>query len=163
VSRNDRRAAAGVVLPVWLFEDHRRVEVADGEVVGMGYTPYLDRERSVPVVENNDEPVLPGVFCARVSGVSFHDDVALLPPFSAGSYVEIRAEAANDRDRNPLAVFGGGVRVGYIPAPVATALAPSGTRAGRGVILMEWSSNGQRQGLTVLGSMHVTLQVSIGR
>ena len=33
---------------------------------------------------------------------------------------------------------------------------------GRGIVLMEWSRNGERQGLTVLGSMHVTFQISIG-
>jgi hypothetical protein len=32
---------------------------------------------------------------------------------------------------------------------------------GRGIVLMEWSSNGRRDGLSVLGSMHVTLQVSL--
>ena len=74
--------------------------------------------------------------------------------------MEIRAEPANARDRNPLAVFGGAHRVGYVPAPIAASLAPSGTRAGRGIVLMEWSRNGQRQGLTVLGSMHVTLQIN---
>jgi len=157
----DRRAASGVVLPVWLVEARRTLEVADGEIVGLGYIPFLDRERTIPLTEDSTSPVLPGVFYARVSGVSFHDDVARLPHFAAGSEVEVRAEPANARDRNPLVILGGGVRVGYVPAPVADALAPSGTRAGRGVILMEWSSNGQRHGLSVLGSMHVTLQISL--
>jgi hypothetical protein len=31
---------------------------------------------------------------------------------------------------------------------------------GRGIIVMEWSSNGVRQGITVLGSMQVTLRIS---
>ena len=156
----ERRSAGGVVLPVWLVEDQRSIEVADGEIVGLGYAPFLDEARTVPLVEDSSSPVLPGVFCTRVSGVSFHDDVAQLPQFSAGQAVEIRAEPANARDRNPLAVFGGVHRVGYVPAPIATSLAPSGTRAGRGIVLMEWSRNGQRQGLTVLGSMHVTLQIN---
>jgi len=157
----DRRAAGGVVLPVWLVEDRRRLELADGEIVGLGYAPFLDPDRTVPLAEDSAAPVLPGVFCAAVSGVTFHDDVIQLPHFTAGSGVEIRAEPPNDRDRNPLAIVGGGVRVGYVPAPIAESLAHQGTRVGRGIVLMEWSSNGRRQGLTVLGSMHVRLQVSL--
>jgi len=148
------------VLPVWLVEDQRRVEVADGEIVGLGYAPFLDEAQTLPLAEDSSSPVLPGVFCTRVSGVSFHDDVAQAPDFSAGRGVEIRAEPANARDRNPLAIYGGGVRVGYVPAAIADSLAPSGTRVGRGIVLMEWSSNGQRHELTVLGSMHVTLQIT---
>jgi hypothetical protein len=161
VTKPERRSPEVVVLPIWLVEDHRTHEVADGEVVGLGYIPYLDRERTLPLAEDDREPVLPGVFCTRVSGVSFHDDAVRLAHFSSGSSVEIRAEPANARDRNPLAIFGGGRRVGYVPAPIASSLAPSGTRVGHGIILMEWSSNGQRHGLTVLGSMHVTLQISL--
>ena len=52
------------------------------------------------------------------------------------------------------------MRVGYVPVAIADSLAPSGTRAGRGIVLMEWSCNGQRHGITVLGSMHVTLQIA---
>ncbi len=159
----DRRAAAGVLLPVWLVEDRRTLEVADGELVGLGFTPFLDPQRTQPLDEDDSAPVLPGVFCTQVSGVSFHDDVVQRPEFSAGRSLEIRPEPANARDRNPLAVFGGGVRVGYVPAPVADSLAPSGTRMGRGIVLREWSSNGRRHGLTILGSMQVTLQVSLDR
>ena len=157
----ERRASGGVVLPVWLAEDRRRVETADGEIVGFGYAPFLDAERTVPLVEDGTAPVLPGVFCARVSGVSFHEDAAQLPYFTAGCDVEIRSEPANARDRNPLGVFGGGVRVGYVPATIADSMAPPGTRVGRGVVLMEWSSNGRRHGLTILGSTHVRLAVSL--
>jgi hypothetical protein len=159
MNEGDRRSTGGVVLPVWLAEDRRRIEVADGEVIGVGYTPYLDPDRNVTLFEDSTSAVLPGVFCARLTGVSFHDDVVQLPHFRAGNSVEIRAEPANATDRNPLAIFGGGQRVGYVPAPIATSLAPSGTRVGRGIVLMEWSSNGRRDGLSVLGSMHVTLDI----
>jgi hypothetical protein len=159
---DERRAADDLVLPVWLVEDRRKVEMADGEMVGWGYAPFLDPGRTVPLAEDGAAPVLPGVFCTPVSGVPFHDDVIQLPDFTAGSGVEIRPEPPNDRDRNPLAVLGGGRRVGYVPAPIAECLAPPGTRVGRGIVLMEWSSNGRRQGITVLGSMHVTLQVTVG-
>jgi len=161
VSAGERRSTEGVVLPVWLAEDRRTVEVADGEVIGTGYVPYLDPEGKVTLFEDSRSPVLPGVFCTRLTGVSFHDDVVQLAHFRAGSSVEVRPEPANASDRNPLAIFGGGHRVGYVPAPIATTLAPSGTRVGRGIVLMEWSSNGRRDGLSVLGSMHVTLQVSL--
>ena len=160
VAGSERRSTDGVVLPVWLSEDRRRVEVAEGEIVGLGYAPFLDRARTQPLDEDSAGPVLPGVFCTRVSGIAFHDDVAQLPHFSAGSDVEIRPEPANARDRNPLAIVGAGVRIGYVPASIADSLAPSGTRVGRGFILMEWSKNGTRHGLTVLGSMHVRLLVS---
>jgi hypothetical protein len=161
MNEDERRAVGGVVLPVWLVEDRQTVEVADGEIVGLGFTPYLDQERTVPLPEDSTAAVLPGVFCTQVSGVSFHDDVAQLPHFAAGRDVEIRTEVANARDRNPLGIYGGGLRVGYVPAPIAGSLAPSGTRVGRGIVLMEWSSNGRRHGLTVLGSMHVTLQIAV--
>ncbi len=157
----DRRASESAVLRVWLAEDRRTIEAADGEIIGVGYTPYLDPERKVTLFEDSRSPVLPGVFCTRLTGVSFHDDVVQLPHFRAGSSVEIRAEAANATDRNPLAIFGGGQRVGYVPATIATSLAPAGTRAGRGIILMEWSSNGRRHGLSVLGSMHVIVQATL--
>ncbi len=156
----ERRSSKGVILPVWLADDRRTIEVADGEVVGMGFIPYLDPEREITLFEDSRAPVLPGVFCTRLTGVSFHDDVVQLPQFRAGSSVEIRSEPANASDRNPLAIFGGGLRVGYVPAPIATTLAPSGTRVGRGIVLMEWSSNGRRHGLSVLGSMHVDLQIT---
>ena len=161
VSDGDRRSSEGLVLPVWLAEDRRTVEVADGEIVGVGYTPFLDPEREVTLFEDSRSPALPGVFCTRLTGVSFHDDVVQLPHFRAGNSVEIRSESANASDRSPLAVFGRDERVGYVPEPIATALAPAGTRAGRGIILMEWSSNGRRQGLSVLGSMHVTLEITL--
>jgi len=160
VPRDERRAKAEVVLAVWLAEDRRTVEVADGELVGQGFVPYLDEALTVPLMEDGRSPVLPGVFCTRVAGVPFHDDVVQLPHFSAGRRVEILAEPANAQDRHPLAVYGGGLRVGYVPAPVAGSLAPAGTRVGRGIIVMEWSSNGVRQGITVLGSMQVNLRIS---
>jgi hypothetical protein len=161
MSERDRRSSEQAVLRVWLAEDRRRIEVADGEVVGVGFTPYLDPEREVALFEDSSSPVLPGVFCTRLTGVSFHDDVVQLDHFRAGSSVEVRTEPANAADRNPLAVVGGGHRVGYVPASIATTLAPSGTRAGHGIILMEWSSNGRRHGLSVLGSMHVILQTTL--
>jgi hypothetical protein len=159
VTRDERRTQQGVALAVWLAEDRRTVEVADGELVGQGFAPYLDEARTIPLVEDGRSPVLPGVFCTRVAGVAFHDDAVQLPHFAAGRRVEIRAEPANAQDRHPLAVFGGGRRVGYLPAPVAGSLAPAGTRVGRGIVVMEWSSNGVRQGITVLGSMQVTLEI----
>jgi hypothetical protein len=159
VRGEERRSPTDLVLSVWLVEDRRTLQVADGEIVGLGYTPFLDRDRTAPLPEDSEAAVLPGVFCTRVSGVSFHDDVAHLPQFAAGRSVEIRSEPANARDRNPLAIFGGGVRVGYVPAVIANTLAPSGTRAGRGFILREWSRNGERHGLSILGSMHVRIEV----
>lgn len=156
----DRRSAEEVVLPVYLVEERRFVEVADGEVVGLGFTPYLDPSHTLALIEDDEAPVLPGVFFAQVVGVSFHDDVLQLPQFGAGRTLEIRHEPDNPTDRNALAVFGGGQRVGYIPTPIASLLAPAGTRAGRGLVVTEWSTNGVRRGISVLGSMHVNLAVA---
>ncbi len=158
--KENRRATDDVVLPIYLAEERCTVELADGEVVGVGFTPFLDEARTVEIKEDDRSPVLPGVVYSRVAGVSFHDDAIQLRHFGCGQEVEIRPEPANPRDSNALAVFGGGQRVGYLPDPIARVLAPSGTRVGRGVILMEWSSNGTRQGLWVLGSMHVRLSLA---
>jgi hypothetical protein len=160
ISDRNRRASDQVVLPVYLVDDRRSVEMADGEVVGIGFTPFLDEARTVELVQDDRAPVLPGVVYSGVSGVAFHDDVLQLPHFGAGRPVEIHPEPGNPNDHNALAVFGGGLRVGYLPGPVAAALAPSGTRRGHGVVLMEWSTNGVRSGISVLGSMHVTLSLS---
>jgi len=157
----NRRAGDEIVLPVFLGDGRCSVEVADGEMVGFGFKPFLDRSRTVELVEDDQAPVLPGVVYTRVAGVSFHDDVIQLPHFGAGKSVEIRPEPSNPRDRNALAVIAGGRRVGYLPDPIASVLAPSGTRIGRGVILMEWSTNGARHDIWVLGSMHVRLSLSI--
>ena len=162
MARRERRAGDPIVLPVFLVDDRCSVEQADGEVVGFGYKPFLDEARSVELTEDDRWPVLPGVFYTRVVGVSFHDDVLQLPNFCAGKEVEIHYEPSNPVDRNALAIFGGGHRVGYLPVPIAEELAPSGTRVGRGLILKEWSTNGVRSGLSVLGSMHVKLAVSTG-
>jgi len=124
----DRRAGHPIVLPVFLTDDRCSVEQADGEVVGFGYRPYLDEARTVELVEDDRSPVLPGVFYTRVAGVSFHDDVLQLPHFCAGEGIEIRYEPANPVDRNALAVFGGGYRVGYLPGPIAEELARRGAR-----------------------------------
>jgi hypothetical protein len=158
----NRRATDDIVLPVYLTPARSTVELADGEVVGIGYTPFLDEARTVEIKEDDRSPVLPGVVYTRVAGVSFHDDVIHLPAFEAGRQVEIRPEPGNSRDPNALAVWGDGQRVGYLPDPIARLLAPSGTRVGQGAILMEWSSNGQRQGLWVLGSMHVRISLIFG-
>lgn len=157
----NRRAGDEIVLPVFLGDGRCSIEVADGEVVGVGFKPFLDKARTVELIEDERAPVLPGVVYTRVAGVSFHDDVIQLPHFGAGKNVEIRPEPGNPRDRNALAVFGGGHRVGYLPDPIASVLAPSGTRVGHGVILMEWSTNGARHGIWVLGSMHVHLSLSV--
>ena len=103
-----------------------------------------------------ESPVLPGVFYTRVAGVSFHDDAFGSRISRPASNVEIRPEPANptDRTRWPSSV---GERVGYIPAPIAKVLAPSGTRVGRGTVMMEWSTNGVRHDIWILGSMRVTL------
>jgi hypothetical protein len=162
MTERDRRAGEPIVLPVYLSDDRQSVETADGEVVGLGFKPFLDGARTIEIVEDDRSPVLPGVFYTRVAGVSFHDDVLQLPQFGAGREIEIRHEPANARDRTALAVFGGDHRVGYVPDPVAGALAPPGTRRGRGVILMEWSTNGVRNGISVLGSMHVNLALASG-
>jgi hypothetical protein len=156
----ERRAGDAIVLPVFLRGDRCSIEQADGEVVGFGYKPFLDEARTMELVEDDGAPVLPGVFYTRVTGVSFHDDVLQLPHFGAGNNIEIRHEPANPSDRSALSIFGGGQRVGYLPVAIAEVLAPSGTRAGRGLILMEWSTNGVRNGISVLGSMHVELSVS---
>ena len=50
--------------------------------------------------------------------------------------------------------------MGYIPASIAKLLAPSGTRAGRGTVMMEWSTNGVRHDIWILGSMRVALDLS---
>ncbi len=160
MSDRDRRAGEPIVLPVFLSDDRQSVETADGEVVGFGYKPFLDGARTVEIKEDDQAPVLPGVFYSRVVGVSFHDDVLQLPHFGAGQEIVIQHEPANSQDRTALAVFGGDHRVGYLPDPVAGVLAPSGTRRGRGVILMEWSANGVRNGISVLGSMHVNFELS---
>ncbi len=161
--RKNRRSADDVVLPVFLGDGRCTVEVADGEMVGFGFKPFLDQEHTVELLQDDETPVLPGVVYTPVAGVSFHDDVLQLPHFGAGKSVEIRPEPANPRDRNALAVFGEGERVGYLPDRIASALAPSGTRIGHGVILMEWSVNGARQGIWILGSMHVRFSLSIDK
>ena len=157
---HERRAGDAIVLPVFLADDRCLIEQADGEIVGFGYKPFLDEARTVELVEDDGAPVLPGVFYTRVAGVTFHDEALQLPHFAAGKKIEIRHEPANPSDRSALAIFGGGQRVGYLPGPIADVLAPSGTRAGHGVILMEWSTNGVRNGISVLGSMHVEFSVS---
>jgi len=153
----NRRATDRIDLPVFLLADERAVQSIDGEVFGLGYRAFLDKARTEELLENAEAPVLPGVFFTRVAGVSFHDDVLQLPHFAAGQLVEFRQEPANPLDHNALAVLGGGHRVGFVPAPIAEVLAPSGTRAGRGVVVREWSTNGVRQDIWVLGSMHVRL------
>ena len=153
----NRRAADGVVLPVYLEPCERTVQSADGEIFGLGFKAFLDPARTEELREDDTAPVLPGVFFTRVAGVSFHDDVLQLPHFAAGQPVEFKQEPANPLDHSALAVLGGGLRVGFLPASIAEVLAPSGTRVGRGVVLWEWSANGVRQDLWVLGSMHVTL------
>ena len=155
-----RRAADRVVLPIYLSDDAVSVPVADGEMFGFGFTPYLDSERKVELLADDSAPVLPGVFYTKVAGVSFHDDVLQMPHFGAGQPVTIKPETSNPRDRNALAVVGAGVRVGYLPTSIANVLAPAGTRAGRGLIVKEWSTNGVRHDLWILGSMHVPLKVS---
>jgi HIRAN domain len=154
---DNRRAGDEIRLPVFLGDGGCTVEVADGTMVGVGFKPFLDEDRTVELIEDEESPVLPGVFYTRVAGASFHDDALRLAHFAAGQHVEIRPEPANPLDRNALAVFGGGVRVGYIPAPIAKVLAPSGTRVGRGTVMMEWSTNGVRHDIWILGSMRVTL------
>ncbi len=134
------------MLPIYLQDDERSVAVADGEMFGLGFKAFLDEERTVELIENDQSPVLPGVFFTRVVGVAFHDDVLQLPHFGAGRPVEIRPEPANTVDRNALAVHGGGLRVGFVPAAIPGVLAPAGTRVGRGLVLREWSTNGMRRG-----------------
>jgi hypothetical protein len=155
-----RRAADQVVLPIYLRDDAVSVPVADGEMFGFGFRPYLDSARKVELLADDSAPVLPGVFFTRVSGVAFHDDVLQMPQFRAGQSITIKPEPTNPRDRNALAVFGGRLRVGYLPVAIAEVLAPAGTRSGRGLIVKEWSTNGLRHDIWILGSMHVTLSIT---
>jgi hypothetical protein len=152
-----RRAGDHVRLPVYLEGDHCTVEGADGLLVGLGFKAFLDQDRRDELGEDDGALILPGVFHTRVTGTAFHDDVLSLDAFSAGRSVQIKPEPANRQDRHPLAVFGGGRKVGYLPRPVAAALAPAGTRAGKALVIKEWSANGVRQGISVLGSMQVPL------
>jgi hypothetical protein len=156
----NRRAADDVLLPIYLKDDDRTEPSADGELFCFGFKAYLDQERTVELIENDRAPVLPGVFVTRVIGVSFHDDVLQLPHFGPGHPVEIRPEPTNPLDRDALAIVGGGQRVGFVPAPIASVLAPSGTRVGRGVILKEWTANGVRLDISILGSMHVHFSIA---
>jgi hypothetical protein len=160
VPGRERRAGDDVVLPVYLADGRRSVEDDGRELSGSGFRPFLDAARTVELVENHRTPVLPGVVYTRVAGVSFHDDAVLLPHFAAGQSIEIRPEPGNPQDRHALAVFGGGVRVGYLPDPIASALAPSGTRVGHGVVLMEWAVGATRHEIWILGSMWVRLAIS---
>jgi hypothetical protein len=160
VSRRERRAADPVVLPVFLRDHQCVIEDPDGQVLGTGYQTFLDEARTVELTEDGRAPVLPGVFYARVVGADFFDDVLQLAHFGAGKRVQIKHEPMNAQDQNALAIFGGGQKVGYLPGAIAEALAPSGTRAGHGVVLMEWSRDGVRNGISVLGSMQVEFAVS---
>ncbi len=153
-----RRAGDGVRLPVYLEGDHSTVEGPDGCLVGLGFTAFLDQDRHRKLCEDDEALVLPGVFHTRVTGVAFHDDVLSLDAFCAGRYVQIKPEPANQQDRYALAVIGAGRRVGYLPRPVAAALAPAGTRTGQALVIKEWSVSGVRQGISVLGSMQVRLE-----
>jgi HIRAN domain len=154
-----RRANDGVSLAVFLTPSQVSIEGPDGELVGLGFRAFLDRERTVELCEDDLAPVLPGVFFTRVDGVDFHDDVIPLRHFGAGSRIQIKAEPGNASDRDALAVIGGGFRVGFLPSAIAKALAPPGTRSGHGVVVTEWSTNGARHGVSILGSMAVRLDV----
>ncbi|MGA8724714.1 MAG: HIRAN domain-containing protein [Acidimicrobiales bacterium] len=158
-----RRAGDGVRLPVYLEGDHCTVEGADGLLVGLGFNAYLDQDRRRELGEDDEALVLPGVFHTRVTGTAFHDDVLSLDAFSAGRSVQIQPEHSNQQDRNALAVIGSGKKVGYLPRPVAEALAPAGTRSGQALVIKEWSVNGVRQGISVLGSMQVRLDFTTSR
>jgi hypothetical protein len=161
-SGGNRRAGDEITLRVHLAEYRGSVQGPDGEESGVGFKAYLDEARTVELMEDDLEPVLPGVFYTRVAGVTFHDDSLQLPQFGAGRKVEIRPEPATALDRNGLGVFGDGLRVGYLPAPIADVLAPSGTRVGHGIVLMEWSNDSSRLGIWVLGSMRVAISVASG-
>jgi hypothetical protein len=158
----NRRASDEITLQVHLAEHRCSVPGPDGDELGAGYKAYLDEDRTVEITEDDRAPVLPGVFYTRVAGVTFHDDSLQLPQFVAGSHVEIRPEPATALDRNGLGIFGDGLRVGYVPAAIADVLAPAGTRVGHGIVLMEWSTNGSRVGIWVLGSMRVAISVATG-
>ncbi len=153
-----RRAGDGVRLPVYLVSDHCTVERADCEIVGVGFRVFADPDRRLELVEDDGRLVLPGVFHTQVTGVAFHDEAVALDLFRAGRSVQIRPDPANRQDRHALGVFGGNRRVGYLPGAVAAALAPSGTRAGHAIVTKEWSVNGARLGISVLGSMQVRLE-----
>jgi hypothetical protein len=157
----ERRAGDPVVLPVFLRDHRCSIDQPGGTVVGVGYKPFLDEDRTIELVEDDQAPVLPGVFYTQVIGADFHDDVIRLPHFGAGKSVEIRHDPMNASDRSALAVFGGGQRVGYVPGAIAEVLAPPGTRVGRGFVIMEWSTDGSRSGISVLGSLQVELSVSM--
>ena len=60
-SKPNRRASDDVVLPIYLTDERSTVELADGEVVGVGFTPFLDEARTVEIKEDDRSPVLPGV------------------------------------------------------------------------------------------------------
>jgi hypothetical protein len=150
-----------LVLQVFLRGHRCSIDQPSGTIVGIGYKPFLNEDRTVELVEDDRAPVLPGVFYSQVIGADFHDDVIRLPHFGAGKRVEIRHDPMNATDRSALAVFGGGQRVGYLPGAIAEVLAPPGTRAGRGIIMMEWSTDGSRSGISVLGSLQVELAVSM--
>jgi hypothetical protein len=158
----NRRAGDEITLRVHLDEYRCSLQGPDGDEVGVGFKAYLDEDRTVELIEDDLAPVLPGVFYTRVAGVTFHDDSLQLPHFGVGRHVEIRPEPATALDRNGLGVFGEGLRVGYIPAPIADVLAPSGTRVGHGIILMEWSNDRSRLGIWVLGSMRVAISAATG-
>jgi len=158
----NRRAGDEITLRVHLAEHRTSVPGAEGEELGVGFKAYLDEARTEEIVEDDRAPVLPGVFYSRVAGVRFHDDSLQLPQFGVGRHVEIRPEPPTALDRNGLGVFADGLRVGYVPEAIADVLAPAGTRIGHGIILMEWSNNGNRLGIWVLGSMQVAISVVNG-
>ena len=73
--------------------------------------------------------MLPGVVYTRVAGVAFHDDVIQLLDFGAGK--ERGDQARTGQSAGPECL--GGLPVvasgwGYLPDPIASVLAPSGTR-----------------------------------
>jgi hypothetical protein len=158
----NRRASDEIKMRVHLAEYRCSVQGTDGEELGVGFKAYLDEDRTVEIIEDDLAPVLPGVFYTRIAGVTFHDDSLQLPQFGVGRHVEIRPEPATALDHNGLGVFGDGLRVGYVPAPIADVLAPSGTRVGHGIVLMEWSNDGSRTGIWVLGSMRIAISVATG-
>ncbi len=117
-------------------------------LIGVGYIPYLDPDRQVTLFEDSRSPVLPGVFCTRLTGVSFPRRRRAAAPLPG------RATAWRSNQSRPTPAIeilwpSSVAANGWVtcPAPIAhDAGAVGHTGRAGGIVLMEWSSNGRRDG-----------------
>lgn len=151
-----KKATPGLTLYFWADN------FDNGELKGVGYDVFTAPSSFRPLMVNDEDLVLPGVFYCRVAGIAHYESNLQRADFAAPKAVLVSPEPTNELDQNAMKVtdLKGRNVVGHLPARIGALIVHDlGKDTVQAVVTMAFSKEGKRVGIRIVGSVGAQLTV----